>query len=396
MGKYYIVEEAELVCQYGSKRCKLRPGKTRHICGEEGRRLANISDIYPENFEKDFDSCCSPYQINYKEMNESIKSIYELNPLLRMMGQEAVPCTPMVAIPWQGGKENVHIGLERYEALVEDGWTICAAGKGIITMVNSGQGEEEKELLLRKLEELEAMVEEYCANEGLGEAQKQAILTNQLVYHGYSAQAKSWKTKSDPESRKFADYLRERNPSLMARFEQGIYVKDYYGESIDLTYMAGLNEARRQGKEYYEMLNPELLGDRGMYNAYLEVGRQQPGQGTMEMMKGMIEQCSQPEENPYGRYEEFYQRSAQVQVTQRSHADMLSTHLPTMEELEAAAQREVDEEALKQRLTRHMVSQTLVDQKQQFITDRKQRNELGRQNAIRFLEQINADRKGGE
>ena len=73
MGKYYIVEEAELVCQYGSKRCKLRPGKTRHICGEEGRRLANISDIYPENFEKDFDSCCSPYQINYKEMNGIVK-----------------------------------------------------------------------------------------------------------------------------------------------------------------------------------------------------------------------------------------------------------------------------------------------------------------------------------
>ena len=98
MGKYYIVEEAELVCQYGSKRWKLRPGKTRHICGEEGRRLANISDIYPENFEKDFDSCCSPYQINYKEMNEAIKSIYELNPLLRMMGQEEKEPSPLMAL----------------------------------------------------------------------------------------------------------------------------------------------------------------------------------------------------------------------------------------------------------------------------------------------------------
>jgi len=306
MAKKYVIEEAFLNCQYGACPSKLAPRYDRHISAG-GRLMANESDIDTECYSGNFGSCRSPYICSIAVEGRDVLSHSQ-----QIAACGGVPCSVEVCVPWQNTKKDVHLGREGYQALLEDGWTICSKGLGIISVITSGQEDEDDvQTMLERMEQLENIVNEYMKANGIKEKCKEGLLESVLLWNGYNAEDMFWDYESNEENRAFCAYLEKENPNLFHYFERGIYIQDNEGEIIDLSYMMGINKALNNKKDAWSCVSRTMTEDRGMYNGYLEACRQEGGKGTAECLKDFLDYCSGGDYDGYGRYKEYADKPMQ-------------------------------------------------------------------------------------
>lgn len=286
MGKKFVIRSASLKCQYGGKTSELKPFLDRRVQVNH-KDMANASDIGNFNACGGFGTCISPH---------------------RWRGEEAPPpCIFKGLVPWQNVNSTVHIGIEEYGALMEDGWTVCGAGFGIVTLMDSGQPDENHaEEMLKKLEELENIIDEYMEANNIPESKREGLLESVLFWKGYAAWDTCWEYKSTEENRALCAYLQNEHPLLANYFGGGVYIVDKNGETIDLSYMLGMNKALNNRNEPYAYITAGMIGDRGMYNAYLEACRQQRGQGTGEALDSFLRDFMSGSYDAGGRYDQYY------------------------------------------------------------------------------------------
>lgn len=306
MAKKYVIEEAILNCQYGTCLNKLVPRQDRHISAG-GRRMANESDIDTECYSGDFGSCRSPYVCSIAAVGMDMPVHSQ-----QIAAYGGVPCSVEVCVPWQNTKKDVHLGREGYQALMEDGWTVCNRGLGIISVITSGQEDEDTiKTLLERMEQLENMVDGYMKANGIKDKSRDGLLESVLIWNGYQTGDMFWEYDSSEEKRAFCAYLEKEDPHLFNYFERGIYIQDKDGETIDLSYMAGINKALNNRKDAWECVSRTMTEDRGMYNGYLEACRQDGGKGTAECLKDFLNYCSGEDYDGYGRYKEYAEKPMQ-------------------------------------------------------------------------------------
>ena len=307
MEKHYVIEGAAISCQYGEGVCRLLPYRDRHIYAG-GRLMANQSDISGENLEGSLGACRSPYVLDYSgEIREVIRNIQQLAPF----GEGLPACRLEILLSWQETAGRVHIGPEEYGALLEDGWTVCNYGLGILTLTETGQEEEDcNRLVAARLEELEGILDAYMKANGLGKGKRAALLESVLLWNGYLPWDMPWEVRSSREGRAFCSYLEKEHPGLFSYFERGIYIRDREGEPIDLTYLMGMNKALGSGRGRYDPIAGGMPWDRAMYNAYLESFRGEPGQDCSQAARDAICRAAGPEAGE--RYSHWLNRPDQA------------------------------------------------------------------------------------
>jgi hypothetical protein len=109
MGTEYVVEGAALKCTMGISSSKLAVIPP-HRVQLRGKNMANIGDCKPFVSVPPFGGC--------------------------KVTSPPKPCTPACSM-WLGGKADVHI--QGMPALLDDSFTMCPAGGGMITISDSGQ-----------------------------------------------------------------------------------------------------------------------------------------------------------------------------------------------------------------------------------------------------------------
>ena len=98
MAKKYVIKDAELNCEFGSKSSKLKPLEDRHVMvGKAGKLMANEVDIERSCMCGGFGICRSPYTDTETTTGEreKISSQNQLVPLMNMKkaeGSKTVPC----------------------------------------------------------------------------------------------------------------------------------------------------------------------------------------------------------------------------------------------------------------------------------------------------------------
>lgn len=300
MEKKYVIKDAVINCQYGIHTATLLPYTDRHICVGDCQ-MANETDISRRNFAGGFGACRSPFLIS---MGEEEQAIWQNSQELAAYGL-GVECQINIPIPWQNVREDVCLA-KGCRALMEDGWTICATGLGIISVVSSGQTEEDQiRLMQEKLQELQAIVDAYMKENGIKEKERENLLESVLIWNGYLEEDKPWGYETSETNRAFCAYLEQEKPSLFNYFERGLYVEDKEGETIDVSYMLGISKALNAGSDQWECVTRTITEDRGMYNGFLEACRQERGRSTGELLDDFLNQASQPDYSGAGRYEEY-------------------------------------------------------------------------------------------
>lgn len=286
MGKKFVIRSANLKCRYGGNTSELKPFLDRRIQVNH-KDMANASDIGNFNACGGFGICKSPH---------------------RWSGEEAPPpCIFKGLVPWQNVNDTVHIGKEGYGALMEDGWTVCSAGLGIVTLMDSGQPDENHaEEMLKRLEELERIIDEYMEANDIPGNKREDLLESVLLWKGYQTWDTCWEYQSTEENRAFCAYLQKEYPLLANYFEGGLYITDQNGETIDLSYMLGMNKVLNYWDEPQAYVTAGMIGDRGMYNGYLEACRQQRGLGTGEALGGFLKNFMGGSYDAGGRYSQYY------------------------------------------------------------------------------------------
>lgn len=300
MGKNYVIRDAVVNCQYGIHTATLLPYTDRHICVGECQ-MANETDIGRRNFAGGFGACRSPFLIG---MDEEQREFWQSSQELAAYGI-GVECQINIPLPWQNIQKDVCLA-EGCRALMEDGWTICATGLGIISMINSGQPEEDQiQLMQEKLQELQAVVDAYMKENGIKEKERDNLLESVLIWNGYLKEDRPWEYETSETNRAFCAYLEQENPSLFNYFERGLYVEDNGGETIDVSYMLGINKALNYRSDQWETVTRTITEDRGMYNGFLEACGQERGRSTGELLDDFLNQVSQPDYNGSARYAEY-------------------------------------------------------------------------------------------
>lgn len=185
-------------------------------------------------------------------------------------------------------------------------FNVCG-GFGIVTLMDSGQPDaNHAEEMLKKLEELEHIVDEYMEANNIPENKWEGLLESVLLWKGYAAWDTCWEYKSTEENRAFCAYLQKKHPLLANYFGGGVYIVDKNGETIDLSYMLGMNKALNNWNEPYAYVTAGMIGDRGMYNGYLEACLQQRGQGTGEALGSFLGDFMGGSYDADGRYNQYY------------------------------------------------------------------------------------------
>ncbi len=298
MSKKYVIEEALLNCQYGNCTCKLKPWDDRHIYIGD-KLIASECDIGKLCSNGTFGSCRSPFVASVKrEYRDGMKSQQQL------VLCNDIPCEMSVRLQWQNAKDDVFFG--GYKAVLNDGWTICETGLGIISLVDSGQTQE---ALIQEMQErllqLNSIVDDYISKHGISPKQKSALMDSVLLWNGYLGHDICWDYKSNETNREFCSYLEKTNPNLFNYFERGLYIDDGENGPIDLSYMMGVNKALNGTKDEWECVSQTIAEDRGMYNGYLEACRQERGKNSYELLNSFLNSYSDPDYDSYGRYESY-------------------------------------------------------------------------------------------
>ena len=284
MGRKYVLETARIGCEYGTKMSRLGTLAHRHITSESAKRLANETDFTLECIES-FGECKSCY----------IDTVEK--------------CVPEIVIPWQGTKENVNFG--KYKALLENGWTVCSKGFGIITLLSSGR---EADVMLQcvaeKLEELMAVINQYVIQKQISSKYKDGLLKSILFPEG----------KETELEEKFQVYLKDTKPELKSFFEGRLFIRDSRGEKVDFTYMMEiyqeLEERWNVSTKYIGLITEEMLADEAMFNAYISACKQQSGQTFSGMLTEYMkhEQRLSEQENPFRReQDEHYKQLEKIE-----------------------------------------------------------------------------------
>lgn len=308
MAKKYVVENAELNCQYGGESWLVVPGD-RHI-EVSGKRMANETD-----YKKTCLGCGSFGKCHSHHISAGVSQLFhdallehKASNVHQLANAETNdPCQYQPGPQWMESKEDVYIG--GYRALMEDSWIFCRYGLGFITLLNSGQSENPAEALAERLKQLEAVVDAYMKENGLSKKYKHDLINSVLLWNGYSHLP--WDTKVSQELWDFGIYMEKNHPSLSNYFERGIYLFDEQtGSQIDVSYMAGLSVAlNHPRKSFSSVLAGEAFEDEGAYNGYLEACRQKPAENALEAMEGFLDYYGSSEYNGSGRYSDYLEMS---------------------------------------------------------------------------------------
>lgn len=287
-----------------------------------------------------FETCRSPYRVEYSaELKEYTGTSERAEAELSALGFEMPGCNLSSVIPWQNVNETVHIGscsglslaalgiLDSADeggtdespnqwkaktrlgdrALMENGWTLCLEGMGIISLVSTGQPDEDRaQELLERLDELERLVDLYMKENNIDESQREGLFDSILLWGGYLNQDTFWEYESTVVNRDFCKFLQKQDPYLYNFFGRGIYLEDKQGEIIDLSYMLGINKGVRQGRIMKECIGDTLFSDRGMRNGYYEACRGSHELGSGDFLREFLTGFLSEEYDAQGRYEDYY------------------------------------------------------------------------------------------
>ncbi len=308
MAKKYIVENAGLNCQYGEQSWLIVPGN-RHI-EIGGRMMANETDYKRTCLGcGSFGMCHSPYVS--QDVAQGVHDLLLGNDLTSLHQLAAAggifPCQYEPGPQWIETKEDVYIA--GYRALMEDSWTFCTFGLGIITFINSGQSENPAETLGESLKQLEAVIDIYVKENGLLPKSKNDLLNSVLLWNGYGSIP--WGTKVSQELWDFGIYMEKNYPFLSNYFERGIYLFDEQtGTNIDISYMAGLSMAMAQpSNNCWSLLTNDAFEDEAIYNGYLEASRLESSENALEAMEKFLNYYGSAEYNGKGRYSDYLEMS---------------------------------------------------------------------------------------
>lgn len=301
MAKKYVVENAGLNCQYGQQSW-LIISKKRHV-EISGKNMANETDYKKSCIGcGGFGSCHSPHvsqgltQLYHDALSKC--GLSDLRQLGSIGGE--IPCQYQPGPQWMDTKEDVYIA--KYHALMEDSWTFCTYGLGIITLINSGQSEDPASALEEHLKQLETVVDRYIQETGISKKNKNDLLNSIVLWNGYGYLP--WGTEISQERWDFGIYMEKEYPALTGYFERGIYLfDDQTGSNIDVSYMAGISVAlKKSPKEHWSVLGGEAFFDDAAYNGYLEACRQGAAENAVEAMKGFLYRYNSPEYDGSSRY----------------------------------------------------------------------------------------------
>jgi len=287
MEKKYVVEGADIHCRFGwtaAKRQLYPSGDYRVRLG--GRIITTEADIESSCLCGGFAFCTSPAVDTGMAtmMHQSVSSLHQMAMMGGLMttGEDGEAkavtqdCNFVPAFHWQ----NAHSRVEVYgcRALLEDSWTVCSHGMGIISIDSCGQQDENPVTQIQEnLAELMAEVDRYMKENGIDEKYRDALLERVLLWNGYYNLP--WDYEGNEMTRAFCAYLEQKNPALFNYFERGLYLPD--GDSqIDVTYMLGMYKAREQGEFLTSHVYQETVQDDGMLNGYLEAYQMEDGKSS--------------------------------------------------------------------------------------------------------------------
>ena len=309
MAKKYVVENAGLNCQYGEESWLIVPGDRHITIG--GRRMANETDYKKTCLGcGSFGGCHSPHisQETAQSFHDALLE-YDESANLHQLAAAGIsfPCQYQPGPQWMETKEDVYIA--GYRALMEDSWTFCIYGLGIITLYNSGQVENVSETLQERLRQLEKVVDAYMQENGISKKHKNDLINSIALWNGYGAIP--WDTKVSQELWDFGIYMEKNHPSLSNFFERGIYLFDEQtGTNIDISYMAGLNVAMNKSpNNSWSLLDTEMMKDEAAYNGYLEASRQESSENALEAMKKFLDFYKSPDYSGDSRYSAYLEMS---------------------------------------------------------------------------------------
>lgn len=303
MSKKYVLKTATLSCLWGEKEISLDVLRHRHISAED-KLMANKTDITKLCI-SGFGECRSGLADSPTEFFQANRThLQQKNP-----PGLALNCVPDIEIPWQNTKSTVK--LAGYEALLENGWTVCKKGFGIITLLDSGQsGDNSLAKLLEMLQEIIAEAESFARKNGLGKDALNGLLMSVLGWNGYPEGSIFWNYQSDEMKQEFCKYLMENRPDLYGFFERPLIYELPDGRLIDLTYMMGIHQAMSGQLSvftpYTDYLSPEILNNEELFHAYLEACCLDTSKEGAELLKWYIEQkTNEPFADPYGVYDDY-------------------------------------------------------------------------------------------
>lgn len=193
--------------------------------------------------------------------------------------------------------------------MMEDCWTVCWQGLGIVSIVSPGQeGCDSLREMQEKLEDLDRIVTQYMKANGIKEDKKDSLMECILLWNGY--REIPWEYKSTETGRAFCTYMEKENPALFNYFERGLYLGEGEGQ-IDLTYMLGIYKAAGTAAFVEDCITEEMTGDAGMFNGYLEAVRMEQGKGMGEVLSDFLSRYGSPEYDSRSRYEDFASRTTE-------------------------------------------------------------------------------------
>lgn len=309
----FVIEGAQLSCQYGTKSCGLTTLEDRHITTGLGKGLGNeVDETLCQN--AFFGICRSPYNeennalLLHEVFSGGVQQISVLENM-EIEGLEAVACDFCPAFLWQG--VNPHVQIAKQKALMEDSWTICKKGLGIISVITSGQeGTDIIKEMQEKLKELEHIIEQYMAENEISAKEKNSLMESVLLWNGYTGIP--WNYESSKTNRDFCSWLEKEKPALFNYFERGLYVGGGKNK-IDLTYMLGLYKTIEEKRVYpvEDYITVEMAEDMGMFNGYMEAVQIEQGKNINEALSDFLSYYSSPDYKEQNRYESYLSRISQ-------------------------------------------------------------------------------------
>lgn len=263
MAKEYAIADAKLSCEYGSQPSQLKVPGNRHIT-VDGSGFGHEGDISKFCLGC-FGSCSSPYVLGENtQISQMFTHIQEVRASTRI-GQE--PCKVDVEIPWQNSKPDVYAA--KCKALLEDGWTVCHKGYGIISVIDSGQNPGAmNQKILEKLQELEEAVDQYMKDNHIPEKHRDDLIASILLWNGN--EYNPWKRKSNDMTRDFNEYLKKDNPALYNFFEREIHITDSTGSKVDLNYFIGITNGVRDTVYVEDYYHPTTIFEPEKFHAYID------------------------------------------------------------------------------------------------------------------------------
>lgn len=297
MAKNFVIKGAMVSCESGLEECSLAP-KSNIDVKAYGKYMATEIDVTAKCLlTAGFKVCRSQYlsdDYNDKKVHGVNGSPQVEVKSIQQVGNAYVRCQFSPAFPWQDVHQSVFISGHR--ALLEDAWVFCGVGYGIVSVVNSGQAEEDAVQQMRgKLSELERVTDEYMKANHLNERDRNQLLNSVLLWNGY--QSIPWDYKSTEETRKFCEYLHKEDPSLFNYFERGLYLPEKgTTDNIDVTYLIGISYLRNQGYTPISFISPEMMNDPAMMNGFLATyNMKQPAGSTADTLSWFLDYYQSPD-----------------------------------------------------------------------------------------------------